>query len=68
MSRRPTAPAAIGYVEYAYAKRIDFPVVRLLNKAGYYAQPTAGNVAVALTKAKINSEPDPEPRVGLHQP
>ena len=45
---------AIGYVEYAYAKRIDFPVVSLLNKAGYFAQPTAGNVAVALTKAKIN--------------
>ena len=67
-SRRPTAPASIGYVEYAYAKRIDFPVVSLLNKAGYYAQPTAGNVAVALTKAKINAEPDPEPGVGLHQP
>ncbi|RNL78412.1 phosphate ABC transporter substrate-binding protein PstS [Nocardioides marmorisolisilvae] len=46
---------AIGYVEYAYAKRIDFPVVSLLNKAGYFAQPTAGNVAVALTKAKINA-------------
>ena len=45
---------AIGYVEYAYAKRINFPVVSLLNKGGYFAQPTAGNVAVALTKAKIN--------------
>lgn len=47
---------SIGYVEYAYAKRIDFPVVGLLNQAGYYSQPTAGNVAVALTKAKINSD------------
>ncbi|WP_370247993.1 phosphate ABC transporter substrate-binding protein PstS [Nocardioides sp.] len=47
---------SIGYVEYAYAKRIDFPVAGLLNKAGYYAQPTAGNVAVALTKAKINPD------------
>ncbi|MGY2701876.1 MULTISPECIES: phosphate ABC transporter substrate-binding protein PstS [unclassified Nocardioides] len=47
---------SIGYVEYAYAKRIDFPVVSLLNKAGYYSQPTAGNVAVALTGAKINSD------------
>ncbi|GAB4006971.1 phosphate ABC transporter substrate-binding protein PstS [Nocardioides ultimimeridianus] len=47
---------SIGYVEYAYAKRIDFPVVGLLNKAGYYAQPTAGNVAVALTRAKINKD------------
>jgi phosphate transport system substrate-binding protein len=45
---------AIGYVEYAYAKRINFPVVSLLNKAGYFSQPTAGNVAVALTKAQIN--------------
>ena len=47
---------SIVYVEYAYAKRIDFPVVGLLNKAGYYSQPTAGNVAVALTRAKINSD------------
>ena len=47
---------AIGYVEYAYAKRINFPVASLLNSAGYYSQPTAGNVAVALTKAQINSD------------
>jgi len=45
---------AIGYVEYAYAKRISFPVVSLLNQGGYFSQPTAGNVAVALTKARIN--------------
>jgi phosphate transport system substrate-binding protein len=47
---------AIGYVEYAYAKRINFPVVSLLNKAGYFSQPTAGNVAVALTRASINKD------------
>jgi phosphate transport system substrate-binding protein len=47
---------AIGYVEYAYAKRINFPVVSLLNRAGYFTQPTAGNVAVALTKATINPD------------
>jgi phosphate transport system substrate-binding protein len=47
---------AIGYVEYAYAKRINFPVVSLLNRAGYFSQPTAGNVAVALTRAKINKD------------
>ena len=47
---------AIGYVEYAYAKRIDYPVASLLNKAGYYAQPTAYNVSVALTKAVINRD------------
>jgi phosphate transport system substrate-binding protein len=47
---------AIGYVEYAYPKRINFPVVSLLNSAGYFSQPTAGNVAVALTKAQINKD------------
>jgi phosphate transport system substrate-binding protein len=47
---------AIGYVEYAYAKRVNYPVASLLNKAGYYSQPTAGNVAVALTKAQINKD------------
>jgi phosphate transport system substrate-binding protein len=47
---------SIGYVEYAYPKRLNFPVVSLLNKAGYFSQPTAGNVAVALTKAKINTD------------
>jgi phosphate ABC transporter phosphate-binding protein len=47
---------SIGYVEYAYPKRLGFPVVSLLNKAGYFSQPTAGNVAVALTKAKINKD------------
>src|SRR3954447_1003938 len=45
---------AIAYVEYAYAKRINFPVVSLLNAGGYFSQPTAGNVAVALTRAAIN--------------
>jgi phosphate transport system substrate-binding protein len=30
--------------------------VSLLNKSGYFSQPSAGNVAVALTKAKINSD------------
>ncbi|MEI6621790.1 MAG: phosphate ABC transporter substrate-binding protein PstS [Actinomycetes bacterium] len=47
---------AIGYVEYAYAKRINYPVVSLLNAAGYYSQPTASNVAVALTKAVIKTD------------
>jgi phosphate ABC transporter phosphate-binding protein len=47
---------AIGYVEYAYAKRVNYPVASLLNKAGYYTQPSAGDVAVSLTQAKINSD------------
>jgi ABC-type phosphate transport system substrate-binding protein len=45
---------AIGYDEYAYALQSHIPVVAVLNPAGYYVQPTPGNVAVALTKAVIN--------------
>jgi phosphate transport system substrate-binding protein len=46
----------IGYVEYSYALNDNYPVAKVLNKAGYYVQPTAYNVAVALTKAKINED------------
>ncbi len=52
---------AIGYDEYAYALNSHYPVVKVLNPAGYYVLPTASNVAVALTKAVINensSSPD----------
>jgi ABC-type phosphate transport system substrate-binding protein len=52
---------AIGYDEYAYALNAHYPVVKMLNPAGYYVLPTASNVAVALTKAVINehtSSPD----------
>jgi len=45
---------AIGYDEYAYALNSHYPVVKVLNSAGYYVLPTASNVAVALTKAVIN--------------
>ncbi|MFI1394971.1 phosphate ABC transporter substrate-binding protein PstS [Streptomyces sp. NPDC020681] len=45
----------ITYVEYSYAVyTTGFPVAKVLNKAGYYTEPTAKNVAVALTKARIN--------------
>lgn len=44
----------IGYVEYAYPKNAKYPVVKVLNKAGYFVEPTDYNVAVALTKAKID--------------
>jgi phosphate transport system substrate-binding protein len=47
---------SIGYVEYAYAKRIDYPVASLLNQAGYYTQPSASDVAIALTKVQINAD------------
>ncbi len=46
----------IGYVEYSYPVNADYPVVKVLNKAGYYVEPTQYNVAVALTKAKINED------------
>jgi ABC-type phosphate transport system substrate-binding protein len=44
----------IGYDEYAYALNSHYPVVALLNPAGYYVLPSASNVAVALTQAVIN--------------
>jgi phosphate transport system substrate-binding protein len=46
----------IGYVEYSYPLNADFPVVKVLNKAGYYVEPTQYNTAVALTKAQINRD------------
>jgi ABC-type phosphate transport system substrate-binding protein len=48
---------AIGYDEYAYALNSHYPVVALLNPAGYYVLPSASNVAVALTQAVINEDP-----------
>ena len=49
---------AIGYAEYAYAIPNNIPVVSVLNKAGYYQQPTAANVAVSLHAAVINEDPN----------
>ncbi len=54
----PTGIGAIGYDEYAFAKRSNWPVVKVLNPAGYYTLPTASNVAVALTAAKIRGVDD----------
>lgn len=47
---------SIGYDEYAYALNSHYPVVKVLNPAGYYVLPSASNVAVALTKAVINED------------
>lgn len=47
---------AITYVEYSYALKSGFPVAKVLNNAGYYVEPTANSVAVALLKAGINSD------------
>ncbi len=38
---------AITYVEYSYALNSGFPIVKMLNAAGYYVEPTAPSVAVA---------------------
>ncbi|WP_235736251.1 phosphate ABC transporter substrate-binding protein PstS [Nocardioides alcanivorans] len=47
---------AIAYVEYSYPVNKNYPVVKVLNKGGYYVEPTRYNVAVALTKARINTD------------
>ena len=53
------ANGAIGYDEYSYALGKNYPVVNLENKAGYFVPPTQYNVAVALTKAKIDYQHGP---------
>ncbi|MEZ0091340.1 phosphate ABC transporter permease PstA [Streptacidiphilus sp. EB129] len=45
---------SITYVEYSYARITGYPVAKMLNKGGYYVEPTADNVAVALTQASID--------------
>jgi phosphate ABC transporter phosphate-binding protein len=47
---------AITYVEYSYAMKSGFPVAKVLNKAGYYVEPTFQSVAVALMSAAINPD------------
>jgi ABC-type phosphate transport system substrate-binding protein len=50
------AVGAITFVEYSYALNAKFPVAKLLNAQGYYTEPTAQNVAVALLSARINED------------
>ena len=50
------AVGTIGYVEFSYAIQAGFPVAKVLNRAGYYTEPTAGHVAVSLLKAQINMD------------
>jgi phosphate ABC transporter phosphate-binding protein len=57
---------SITYVEYSYAKTAGFPVVKLLNDAGYYTLPTAQNVAVGLLGAQIDTNVA-DPRTYLTQ-
>jgi phosphate transport system substrate-binding protein len=44
---------AITYVENSYALEAGFPVAKILNASGYYVEPTAPSVAVALLQAQI---------------
>ena len=57
---------AIGYVNYSYALNTGFPVAKVLNRAGYYTEPTASNVAVSLSAALINPNRN-DPTVYLTQ-
>ncbi len=52
------AVGAITYVEYSYALNARFPVAKLLNRAGFYTEPTASNVSVALLGSVINNDPN----------
>jgi ABC-type phosphate transport system substrate-binding protein len=54
----PAADGAIAYTEYSYTLNMHFPVAKVLNAAGYYTAPTAGNVAVSLLSARINTDPN----------
>jgi len=51
------AEGAIGYVPYSAALQAGFPVAKVLNAAGYYTAPTAGNVGVSLLNAQIDNNP-----------
>jgi len=50
------ANGVITYDEYSYALAKSFPVAKLQNANGYFTLPTQYNVAVALTKAQINTD------------
>jgi len=53
------AEGAIGYVNYSYALGSQFPVAKVLNRSGYYTEPTPENVAVSLLQARINTRQGP---------
>jgi phosphate ABC transporter phosphate-binding protein len=52
----PYNNGAITYVEYGYAKQRGYPVASVLNKAGYFTQPSPENVAIALKGATLNPD------------
>ena len=46
----------IGYVEYSFPLNKQYPVVKMLNAAGFFVEPTQYAVAVGLTRAKIDQD------------
>ena len=46
---------SIGYLATAYAAAAGYPVASVENAAGYFVQPTANSVQIALSYAKANS-------------
>ncbi len=61
------ANGAIGYVNYSYALDSHFPVVQMLNAAGYYTEPTPQNVAVSLLQAQVDTTDVNNPALYLTQ-
>jgi len=61
------AAGSIGYVNYYYALADKFPVVQLLNAAGYYTEPTPQNVAVSLLQDKVDTTDVNNPALYLTQ-
>jgi ABC-type phosphate transport system substrate-binding protein len=51
------ANGAIGYDEYSYPLLDKYPVAKVENSAGYFTLPDQYNVAVALTRAQIDTNP-----------
>ncbi len=52
----PYNNGAITYVEYGYAKERGYPVLSVRNRGGYFVQPTAQAVAIALQGARFNAD------------
>ena len=61
------AAGSIGYVNYYYALSSKFPVVKMLNSAGYYTQPTPQNVAVSLLQDQVDTTDINNPALYLTQ-
>ena len=53
-----SANGSIAYVEYSFALSANYPVIKVLNQAGYFSLPTQYNDAVALEAAQINNDPN----------